>query len=506
MNAKRSLYNVFWGLISQVVSILMGIIIPRLVIVSLGSEANGLLSSVNQALVYLNLLEAGIGTATLQALYTPIALRNRDEINRVLAATNKYYKKVGSWYFIAVCALAILYPLIIESALPMYTVVSVIFFSGMSQVVNFFFQGKYRILLQAEGKSYVLTNLGTILNICTSACKIAMLLLGFDVTALQIMFFTFSVVQMLYICCYIKKHYKWLDLSVSPNEESLSQRNAVMVHQISGLIFSNTDVLILTLFCGLKVVSVYSMYVMLFGMIGTVISIINGSFSFALGQTYGTDKEKFMKLYNVFETYNMALTFSLYSIAVSCILPFLRLYTEGVTDVNYIDTVLPYLFVATYLLSNGRSASQRVIEYAGHFKLTQNRSVIESVINITVSLVSAHFWGIYGVLFGTIAALMYRTNDMILYASKNLLKRSARITYTKWISNALVFIGVTVVMSALIRNINLESYGIIIAFAALACIIVVPLFFIVSSIIDKESFAFCFSFVKNKLSQTRSNK
>lgn len=308
------------------------------------------------------------------------------------------------------------------------------------------------------------------------------------------------------ICCYIKKHYKWLDLSVSPNEESLSQRNAVMVHQISGLIFSNTDVLILTLFCGLKVVSVYSMYVMLFGMIGTVISIINGSFSFALGQTYGTDKEKFMKLYNVFETYNMALTFSLYSIAVSCILPFLRLYTEGVTDVNYIDTVLPYLFVATYLLSNGRSASQRVIEYAGHFKLTQNRSVIESVINITVSLVSAHFWGIYGVLFGTIAALMYRTNDMILYASKNLLKRSARITYTKWISNALVFIGVTVVMSALIRNINLESYGIIIAFAALACIIVVPLFFIVSSIIDKESFAFCFSFVKNKLSQTRSNK
>ena len=246
MNAKRSFYNVFWGLMSQVISILMGIIIPRLVIVSLGSEANGLLSSVNQALVYLNLLEAGIGTATLQALYKPIALQDRDEINGGLAATNKYYKKVGSWYFGAVCVLSVVYPLIVKSTLPIHTVVFVIFFSGMSQVVNFFFQGKYRILLQAVGKNYIITNLGTVLNICTSICKIAMLLLGFDVAALQIMFFFFSVIQMGYICLYIRKHYKWIDLSVSPNEEALSQRKAVMVHQISGLIFSNTDVLIIS--------------------------------------------------------------------------------------------------------------------------------------------------------------------------------------------------------------------------------------------------------------------
>ena len=115
MNAKRSFYNVFFGLVSQVISIAVGIIIPRLVIVSLGSEANGLLSSVNQALVYLNLLEAGIGTATLQALYKPVATQDRHEINCILAATNKYYKRVGTWYFFAVVALAVIYPAIINT-------------------------------------------------------------------------------------------------------------------------------------------------------------------------------------------------------------------------------------------------------------------------------------------------------------------------------------------------------------------------------------------------------
>ena len=46
----------------------------------------------------------------------------------------------------------------------------------------------------------------------------------------------------------------------------------------------------MTVVCGLKTVSVYSMYVMLFGMIGTAISTINSGVSFAMGQAYSTDK------------------------------------------------------------------------------------------------------------------------------------------------------------------------------------------------------------------------
>lgn len=499
MNAKRGFYNAFWGLFGQIISIATGVIIPRLVIVNLGSEANGLLSSVNQALIYLNLLEAGIGTATLQALYTPVANRDHDQINGVLSATNKYYRKVGSWYFLAVCILSVIYAFSVESELSPITVIAVIFFSGLSQVVNFFFQGKYRILMQAEGKNYILINLGTVVTLCTSILKIVMLLLGFNVAALQIMYFSFSVLQMIYICRYMKKNYSWIDLTVPPCEDALAQRNSVLVHQISGLIFSNTDVLLLTWFCNLKVVSVYSMYVMLFGMISTAISTINGSVSFAMGQAYGTNPPRFLKLYNAFESYNMALTFSLYCIANAFILPFLALYTEGISDINYIDTVLPYLFIATYLLSNGRSAAQRVIEYSGHFKLTQNRSILESVINLVVSLIAVNHWGIYGVLIGTIAALFYRTNDMIFYASHRLLKRSVRTTYVKWISNFILFIGITIVLKKILRLISFDSYIKIILAAAVVSIIVVPVFLISISIIDKESAAFCVDFIKSKL-------
>lgn len=502
MNAKRSFYNVFFGLLSQVITIAMGIVIPRLVIVNLGSEANGLLSSVNQALVYLNLLEAGIGTATLQALYKPVATGDHGQVNAVLSATNRYYQRVGTGYFAAVLVLAVVYPMVIRSTLDPLTIFLVIAFSGMSQVVNFFFQGKYRILMQAEGKNYILTNLGTITTICTSTLKIILLLSGCNVAILQGMYFAFSLLQMLYICIYIRRNYKWIDLSVKPDLESLSQRNAVLIHQISGLIFSNTDVLILTYFTGLKTVSVYSMYVMLYGMIGGAISTINGGFSFALGQAYKTDRNKFMKLYNAFESYNMALTFSLYCIAGAFILPFLKLYTDGVGDISYIDAYLPYLFIITYLLSNGRSAAQRVIEYAGHFKLTQNRSLLESAINLTVSLLAVHHFGIYGVLIGTIIALFYRSNDMILYSSKHLLKRSAWTTYRKWITNALLFVICSVLMHIVLGRVSLDSYIAVILWAVVACIVVIPLFFAAASVLDRESFRYCMDFIRSKISSS----
>lgn len=499
MNARRSFYNIFFGLLSQIISIALGIIIPRLVLVSLGSESNGLLSSVNQALVYLSLLEAGIGTATLQALYKPVAEEDKSSINQIMAATNIYYKRVGLYYFIATLSLAIIYPIVVKSSLSYFTIFSVILLSGLSQVINFFFQGKYRILMQVEGKNYILTNLGTIINAFTSISKIILLLLGYDIIVLQLMYFVFSLLQMIYIMKYIKKNYKWLDLSVTPNYDAISQKNSVLIHQISGLIFQNTDVLILTVACGLKVVSVYSMYVMLFGMIGTTISTINSGVSFAMGQAYNTDKKKFNILYNAFETYNMSLTFSLYCVATIFIIPFLKLYTAGVTDVNYFDKLLPYLFVATYLLSNGRSAAQRVIEYAGHFKLTQDRSIIESAINVVVSLVGVVKFGIYGVLLGTIAALLYRTNDMILYSSKRLLKRSPFKTYLKWGTNLVLYITFIIIFNKILLKITLDNYLILILFAGLVSIIVVSVFFAVGSLIDNESFKYCLSYVRKYL-------
>lgn len=487
MNAKKGIYNILVNILSQVVTLGLGIIIPRLVLVNLGSEANGLMNSMNQILAYVALLEAGVGTASLQALYGPVAAGDHSSVNGVLSATHHFYKRTGTLYFFVILALTFVFPLTLDSGLARSDVMWVVFLSGMPGVVNYYFQGKFRLLLQAEGKNYVLTGLSTTTQVLTSVSKILLLINGFNIVALQAMYLFFNIAQMAFIVIYIKRHYKWLDLKAEPNFPAISQSKNALVHQVSSFVFNNTDMLILTYFCGLSTVSVYSMYTLLFGIIATMIVNFSGA-NFILGQTFHTDRERYGKLHDVYELYNMTLTFCLYCIANLFILPFLKLYTEGVQDISYIDPYLPYLFIGTYLLSNGRNSSAMAISFAGHFRQTQWRSILESAINLIVSISCVLRFGIYGVLLGTIAALFYRTNDMILYAAKHILKRSPWITYRRWLLNLVLFVLVTVIGKWLLSFAALDSYFSVIGWAVVACIVVIPLFFGVVSLAERDVF------------------
>ena len=149
-----------------------------------------------------------------------------------------------------------------------------------------------------------------------------------------------------------------------------------------------------------------------------------------------------MSMHEKYEAISMTGSFALYSVAFVLTAPFIRIYTAGITDAKYVDPYLPLLFTAMKLLASSREASSRVINFAGHFKQMRWRAILEAAINLMVSVVLVYFMGIYGVLLGTIAAFLWRANDIILYANKVILNRSAWKTYRRWIINLLWFAAI----------------------------------------------------------------
>lgn len=417
------------GILGQVITIVFGIFVPRLVLVNYGSEINGLLNSTAQFFAYFALFEAGIGAVTLQALYKSIGNNNKEATNSILSATHFYYKKVGLLYLAAVILLAFAYPCLISSTIPPFVIVLVIILNGVAPVSNFLYQRKYILLLQAEGKIYITNSLVSITNILTSIGKIIFLTTGFSVVSVQLSAAIISSLQMFYIAWYVRKYYKWVDLSTKPDKAAISQSKNALTHQVAGLIFNNTDVVLLTFFTNLKVVSVYSMYKLLFGMVKTAIMNLNTSVTFVLGQSFHANRNLFDRIYKVYESCYQIIIFSLYLTAAIFIIPFLRLYTDSVSDINYIIPKLALMFMITELLSFQRVPVTQIIEFAGHFKKTQWRSILESFIKLFSSIIGIYLWGIYGALLGSIIALIYRSNDVILYTHKRLLKSSPKRTY-----------------------------------------------------------------------------
>lgn len=430
---KKSTYNLIFTVFSQIVTLVIGLIVPRFFIVSYGSEVNGLQSSIAYIYTYIALLEAGIGTATIQALYKVINYEDRSQANAILSATNKQYKRTALIYAIVMLVFAIIYPLTVVSSLDYWTVFFVVILSGSTSLISFIFYGKFILLLQADGRSYLIAILNLSNFVLKNIVKIVLIFLHVPFVSIYIGELVLAFLMALIYKLYQKKRYSWVDYKVEPNLQAISQSKNVLVHQLSNIICNSTDIVLLTYAVrDLKLVSVYSLYILIFDAVKSLIQNITSSVNFIMGQTFNADIEKYRRYHRFYELATFALSFSLYSIAYIMITPFLKLYTAGITDITYVDQYLPLLFAFIKLLASAREPASQLINYAGHFKQTQYRSVAEAIVNFVVSLVAVQFLGIYGVLLGTIVALLYRTIDMYAYTSKRFLNRSIWVSLRLW--------------------------------------------------------------------------
>ena len=178
MKYRNGVLSAIFGVIQQVLTLIFGLIVPRLFIQTFGSEMNGLLSSLGNIYSYLALVEAGIGTTAIQALYGPLGRDDKRSINQIMAATAHYYNRAGFIYLAGVLLIAIIYPLTVSTTIPSGTIFALTILSGSGGVINFWVQGKYMVLLQAEGKKYLMSIVTTVVYVASNITKIVLLLLG----------------------------------------------------------------------------------------------------------------------------------------------------------------------------------------------------------------------------------------------------------------------------------------------------------------------------------------
>ena len=105
------------------------------------------------------------------------------------------------------------------------------------------------------------------------------------------------------------------------------------------------------------------------------------------------------------------------------ILPFVSIYTGGVTDVQYRQPLFAMLMIAGSYAYSIRHPFGCVVSAAGHYRQTNVGAVGEVVINLAVSLILVKPLGLIGVALGTFAAMSFRTLHTVWYLSKHILHR-----------------------------------------------------------------------------------
>lgn len=436
---RRVTRNIAASIVCQAVSIAVGLLIPRLYLTGFGSEVNGLISTLRQIFSYLALVEAGLGMTVSQALYRPVALGQTDEINAILSAADRCYKRTALIYGAVVSFFALIYPAVAHTNLQREALTLIILIYGFPGVLSFSVHAKFQLLIDAEGKSYLLSGLQTALELVVSAMRVALLLFCGDLVLIQTYICVGPIVRCVFVMAYSRRHYPWLNLRERPDEAAIEQKGAALLHQAAALVLNNTDAILLSVFCDFKVVSVYAIYQMFFSHAERLMNAVASGAAFRLGQVFNTDRETYIRWHDLYETLYLMSAFTVYTMAALFLLPVVRLYTAGVGDVRYADPTLPLLFACANLLSSLRQPSLQTIAFAGHFRQTQRQAVMEAAIRLAVSLSAVARWGIYGCPAGTFAAAIYRAVVSAHYADERVLGRARCGTWRKWLVNGAVF-------------------------------------------------------------------
>ena len=80
------------SLLLQVVSVICGFILPRMILECYGTEVNGLIQSIAQFLSVISFMELGVGQVIQSSLYRPLSLGNIESVSKVLKSGDSFLK------------------------------------------------------------------------------------------------------------------------------------------------------------------------------------------------------------------------------------------------------------------------------------------------------------------------------------------------------------------------------------------------------------------------------
>ena len=393
----------------QIVTMVAGFITPRFLLVAYGSDINGLISSINQFIVYFNLVEAGLSSAAVYSLYKPIAEHNYNQINRVVVAARNFYVKSGFIFVGLVFLLAFVYPWITHTeVLDKGTVFCLVLVLGVNGALEFFTLAKYRALLTADQKTYVISTASIVYTILNTLIVVILSTLRVDILLLRIVALISIFARSLILYIYIKIHYKFIDYKVAPDNSAMDKRWSALYLQVVQTVQNASPAVLTTLFSTLKMVSVYSVYNMVLAGINGVMSV------FSTGVSAG-----FGKAYKDFEyLYYMAMSI-VYGVTMATILPFIQVYTKGVNDVQYVNIVFAVLFVLNGVFYNLKTPQGMLVIAAGLYKETRIQSTIQAGILVVGGVVLGYSFGLTGVLVASCLSNFYRCVDLLFFIPKN---------------------------------------------------------------------------------------
>lgn len=422
MRKKKLALNTITGLAVQVVTIVCGLILPRLILNCYGSDVNGLLNSITQFISIISFLDFGVGAVFQSSLYGPLATNDVRRISEIYVTGKKFFSRLGKILMIYIIVLMLCYPLFIDDKFNVLFTSSLIFVISISSFAQYFFGMANSLFIAADQRAYIPNLLQVLTVVLNTLFCVFLIKFGATIHIVKLVTSLVYLIRPIVLDVYIRKNYS-INRKISCATDSIKQKWNGLAQHVSSVVLESTDTVVLTVFGTLADVSIYSVYYLVISGIKQLFMSVTIGIQALIGELYA--KKEFTTLINTFEWTEWWIHTTatlIYGCTATLIVSFVEVYTKGITDANYDRPLFAYLIVLAYMLYTYRLPYHIAIKAAVHYKQTQICYIIATILNISISIIFVSKFGLVGVAIGTLSAMVYQTIWMANYNYKHIIK------------------------------------------------------------------------------------
>ena len=411
MRTKNSIINIIASIIAQAITILLGFITQKVFINSLGAEILGINGLFSNIISMLAIAELGISTAVIYNLYKPVAENDREKIKKYM----HFYKICYRIILLIITFLGMmLLPFIkyfVGNVTTTYNIYIIYILFLLDTIASYTLTYK-RSILYADQKNYIINiiHIGylTLLNMG----QIFLLIRFKNYIAYLVLKIVMRLLENIVINIYVMRKYQYLkeytgeQLSKQEKNSFFKELKGLIFHKISWTVISGTDNIIISKFVGIISVGIYSNYTMITNTLEQFMAQMFSAMTGSVGNLLALESKE--KAYEIYKRTEL-LQFIIYSTATVGIFvvskPFIEVWLGNKEFI--LDYITVFILSLSFFISGMRRNICIFKDASGIFYKDRFYSLAAAGINIIFSIILVKFYGIKGVIIGTIICYLF---------------------------------------------------------------------------------------------------
>lgn len=402
---KRSMFNVMITLLTNAIILVTAFIVQKVLIMTLGSNYNGINGLFTSIISMMSLTDLGIGSAIIYHLYRPAAKSDYHVICSLLRFYRKSYILISFIVLIIGSVLMVFVPGLVGEVVINDNLYLIFLLFLLDCLVSYFLSYK-KSLLYAYQLNYILDGIHFIYYILQNVAQIIVLIYFQNFIIFLLLKTIGKIIENLTISTYIKKHYPFTkNKQVSPLAEDIrtdifQKIKALLFHRLGRLLITGSDSLVITGVLGILQMSLFTNYHLIIGGITALLNKVFETLTSSVGNfLLDSNKKQRYEVYRKIDFLNFWFFGCVSVVLFSVMQPFICLWLGE----EYLFGKVTLFFLVINFYQEGMRASILTFkDAAGIYHEDRFIPVIEASLNVIFSLILAYLVGITGVFIGTI--------------------------------------------------------------------------------------------------------